>query len=324
MYLCAWVSAQTQAGSLVAGFISATKDFGVFVRFVGGVSALAPKAFLCDKDASESDGPVVGQSVWAIVQSVDVDKARMVLNLRKSAVDRLLGTGAAASKKRGGSSNIDDAAATRKTKAARGDADAATADARADVPATSLTIGMTVQCRIEPSELAISDASGLDSTLPASKAALMVTLLGVSGRYKARLGLAECCDVCPFTGKVSNAEGFETFKRLAASFSADAAPVFRAKVIAVRTGKLKERAPGSDAPSKQREALVELELSVCMNAYSRFVLLLAHVWFLLRFAHPSSGLAKLALHFPALRCQLDVQRTRLREWCPWFQRRPLM
>lgn len=235
---------QAKPGQLVAGTVASIKDFGLFVRFVGGTSALAPKSLLNDT-AEAVPSRTVGQSVWGIVQTVDTDKQRLLLNLRPSAVECLLGSKAAPSKKRGLEvTGTQDSPADEPVKKPHRSPEVASHPSVA-----SLTVGATVQCRVEAGSAVATDGG--------NKASLAVTLLGVAGRYKARLSLAECCDVCPFTGAVSNSEGVSTFQRLLLDGSSGSLPVFRAKVVAVRPGKAKESKSG-----KRKEGVVELELSV--------------------------------------------------------------
>lgn len=51
-------------GDLVAGFVSKVETFGVFVRFLGGFTALAPRAMVADRPVEDPTGMFVeGDSV---------------------------------------------------------------------------------------------------------------------------------------------------------------------------------------------------------------------------------------------------------------------
>lgn len=52
-------------GDLVAGFVSRVETFGVFVRFLGGFTGLAPRALVDDKRVEDPTGMFgEGDSVW--------------------------------------------------------------------------------------------------------------------------------------------------------------------------------------------------------------------------------------------------------------------
>lgn len=232
------VRLQVQAGSLFVGYVASVKDFGVFVRFVGGFSALAPKNLLSDDPAGLA-AYQPGQTVWAMVKSVDVSAKRLVLSLKPSHVKKLLPEPAK------------DPVEGPQKKSRR-----ERSGSVSGLSAATLTVGTTVLCRAEASSLSVTDGVGIDPHCPLLKAGLAVQLTGVSGRYKARLTLAECCDVCPYTGSVINNEGFTTFQRLVASSSS--APVFRAKVVSIKAGKSKFGPDGEVL----REGVADVELTV--------------------------------------------------------------
>ena len=257
---------QVSPGALLAGYVSSLQPYGVFVKFAGGFSALAPKAMLSDaivEDVQKSGLFTVGQSVWAVVQSVDAEAKRVVLNLKPSRVLPLVPGGAPAAaaavtptqlkKRKAAVDGEAEAAQTEPKPVKQQKVKAAKDDMKHDLTAEGLSVGTTVQCRIEP--IGASEAATAHA-----KTVLPVTLLGVAGRYKARLALSECCDVCPFTGRVVNSEGLDTFKRLIDSSVAGNPPVFRAKVVLVRVGKAKKQKEGSSKPAKA--APVDLELTV--------------------------------------------------------------
>lgn len=69
----------------VQGYVSATADFGVFVNFLGGMSALAPKANLMDSFVSSvADEYTVGQSVRCCVISADAKDKKVTVTLKPS------------------------------------------------------------------------------------------------------------------------------------------------------------------------------------------------------------------------------------------------
>ena len=69
----------------VQGYVSATADYGVFVNFLGGLSALAPKANLTDAFVSSvADEYTEGQSVRCCVVSADVKEKKVTVTLKPS------------------------------------------------------------------------------------------------------------------------------------------------------------------------------------------------------------------------------------------------
>lgn len=237
----------------------------MFVRFAGGLSSLAPKAKLSESPLAEIPPELfpVGSAVWAFVSSVDTAGGRLVLSLKPSDVAKAApATAPAPGSKR-------KTAAPAPAPAGEEEEEAAPAPARPEgkrhheLLASELSVGSTVQCRVEATSVVLSDAVGIAAGVPNSKAFLSVTLLGVGGRYKARLCLAECCDVCPITGAVLNSEGFSTFKRLAECSATARAPVFRAKVVVFKAGKQKSK-KGSE---ETKEGAVEMELTVRACVY---------------------------------------------------------
>lgn len=239
---------QVAQGTYLAGFVTSVKDFGVFVRFPGGLSALAPRSLLSDSTATstvDTSKYPIGLSVWAFVQSVDPSAKRLLLNLKPSVIAKLTGESVAPVVAAAGKS----APVASKQGPIEGVRQSASKESKHAVAASALCLGGTVQCRVESS-----------GTEPAATT-LAVVLLGVTGRYKARLGLAECCDVCPLTGAVANSEGVATFRKLA-DCTPGSAPIFRAKVVALKTGKVKEN---KKHPERTKDAVVEIELSVSVE-----------------------------------------------------------
>jgi predicted RNA-binding protein with RPS1 domain len=241
------------AGQFLAGHISAVKDFGVFVQFGRRFSALVPKSLLSDEvvaDPHACPEAVVGNSVWVKVQSVDAASHRVLLNMKPSVVSTITGkTPAQAGKgafRTSGEAVAEAASKPTSRKHAAG------------LPASALAVGTTVQAKVEM-HVTSGDSDNAES--------LAVTLVGVTGRYKARLSLAECCDVCPFTGTVFNAEGLDTFKRLRENRdSSTGSPVFRAKVVLVHQSKTKKQ---KNDPDHTTDGVVSIELTVRQITFAR-------------------------------------------------------
>ncbi len=76
-----------QEGALVAGYVADVTAFGVFVRFLGGLTALASAGSLSDSvfDAP-SDLFTQGQSVLGVISSVERDTGKLQVDLRGSVV----------------------------------------------------------------------------------------------------------------------------------------------------------------------------------------------------------------------------------------------
>ena len=316
---------QLRPKMVVAGFVASITNFGVFVRLLGKLSALAPKSQIADSlitDPQTCGLFSVGQTVFGVVKAVDVATSRVTLSLKPSEVSPVLpkelgakSSAAAASvadeqtaggdkkdkteksdkkSKKDAKDKADDKKDKKKTKRPVDDAaDAATAgdddadvngddddgahkkrrkastggDDKAVVPVSALVAGSGVQCRVAWSHVTLRDGVGIDPSTPSSKACLGVTIMGVTGRYTARLSLAECCDVCPYTGATRNPEGFETFKRLHEAVSAGgsvALPVFHARVVHVtcKQGKKGKGGDGKDGKGPKAAPMYEIELTV--------------------------------------------------------------
>jgi hypothetical protein len=221
--------------SQLVGFVASVTGFGVFVRFLGQLSALAPKHLLADSivtDVESSGLFAKGQTVSCVVTSVDAAASRAVVSLRPSDVARVTSRGAGAAAAGAG------AATKKRTRA--GDAVSGAGAAKSDrkpghVDVSRLAVGSDVQCHLSGAQLDFSDSSGIGATVPTSKMHISVALAGVTGHYHARLSLAECCDVCPFTGVVRSTEGLALFKSLVDASKSESAkhPGFRARVVHV-------------------------------------------------------------------------------------------
>jgi predicted RNA-binding protein with RPS1 domain len=239
---------QVHPGQFLAGHVSAVKDFGVFVQFGRRFSALVPKSLLSDElvtDPHACVNAVVGNSVWVKVQSVDAASNRVLLNMKPSVVSDVGGKKKDKHPKAASSGTAADSEGGREAAPKSSGRKSA-----AGMPASTLAVGATVQAKVEV-HAGSGDCEHMES--------LAVTLVGVTGRYKARLSLAECCDICPFTGTILNGEGLDTFKRLReSSSSGSGSPVFRAKVVSIHQGKSKKQ---SDV-EKATDGMVSVELTV--------------------------------------------------------------
>jgi ribosomal protein S1 len=81
---------QVSVGQELTGFVGNVTSFGVFVRFLSGLSALAPRANTSDLiGADPSDLYTVGQTVRVKVTDVNVGKKRFVVTLKPSVVNGL-------------------------------------------------------------------------------------------------------------------------------------------------------------------------------------------------------------------------------------------
>ncbi|XP_070608916.1 protein RRP5 homolog isoform X2 [Erythrolamprus reginae] len=77
--------ADIQPGLLLTGFVRNIMPYGVFVEFPYGLTGLAPKSAMSDKFVTDTkDHFVVGQTVLAMVTSVDEEKQRILLSLKMS------------------------------------------------------------------------------------------------------------------------------------------------------------------------------------------------------------------------------------------------
>ena len=74
-------------GQLVAGYVVSVRDFGVFVRFCGGLTALAPKALLSDSFTEDPSSLFAeGDSLIATVDTVKPENGRIVVSTKPSRV----------------------------------------------------------------------------------------------------------------------------------------------------------------------------------------------------------------------------------------------
>ena len=78
------VASEVRPQQFLQGFVRGVEDYGVFVSFLGGFSALAPKGNLSQKpiESVAEMGFFVGQSVRCCVVSVDADKSRVSITLK--------------------------------------------------------------------------------------------------------------------------------------------------------------------------------------------------------------------------------------------------
>ncbi|CAM9431765.1 unnamed protein product [Chrysoparadoxa australica] len=74
-------------GDEVVGWISKVNDFGVFVRFIAGVSALCPRALLADQFVKDARSLFTeGDSMRCVVQHVDHTAGKSVITCKRAAV----------------------------------------------------------------------------------------------------------------------------------------------------------------------------------------------------------------------------------------------
>ena len=79
-------------GTVVCGVVSHIATFGLFVRFLGGVTGLAPKANIADtfvSDAAAFFQP--GQSVRGVVVGIDRERGKFEVSLKPSVLDATTG-----------------------------------------------------------------------------------------------------------------------------------------------------------------------------------------------------------------------------------------
>ena len=69
----------------LCGYVSRVENFGVFVRFVGGQVALAPRALIADRFVEDAAGLFrEGDSVRCLLHRVDADKGKVFVTMQRS------------------------------------------------------------------------------------------------------------------------------------------------------------------------------------------------------------------------------------------------